>query len=151
MIIDNLKIQKKFIYNEKGQVIALAGFAISLSIVIFATVFFSAGMVGQRSIEQQTDGIAYVFNDVKSTYGRVLKEISNEGTADPFDGDNFTKLGNSESQMEKLTNKRGYILIFSGHNSAVPLANVTITLFDGETKYIDTVTYNLTSGEAKTV
>jgi len=134
--------------NENGQVIALAGFAIALSIIIFATVFHSAGMAGQRSIEQETDDISFIFSDVRSTYGRVLFGVSNYGADDPFNGSNFVKVNTSESQMKKLISGRGCVLVFSGHNysSSNRIANVTITLFDGETKYLDTVTYNLTVG-----
>lgn len=136
--------------NESGQVIALVGFTIALSLVIFATVFYSAGMAGQKIVEQECDDFSFVFNDVKSIYGRILKEVSKDGTSNPFNESEFDELKIMESQIKKLTNKRGYVLVFSGHdyNSSTKIANVTIMLFDAETKYTDRVAYNLTLGES---
>ncbi|MDY6931841.1 MAG: hypothetical protein SVJ22_08030 [Halobacteriota archaeon] len=133
--------------DESGQIIAAVGFAITISIVLFATVYHSAGLAGYRTVEQGLDDVSYVYNNVRGTYGHILNQLSDNGTVNPFTGAEYNELQfTHEPRMKKLLNARGFILSISDHNCTLPYANVTIVLSDGTTKYIDHVTYDLRTG-----
>jgi len=133
--------------DESGQIIAAVGFAITISIVLFATVYHSAGLAGQRTVAQELDDVSYVFNDVRSTYGHILNQLSDNGTVNPFTGAEYNELQfTHEPRMKRLIYVRGFILSISDHDCTLPYANVTITLSDGTTTYIDHVTYDLVTG-----
>ena len=130
--------------DESGQIIAAVGFAITLSIVLFATVYHSAGLAGQRTVAQELEDISYVFNDVRGTYGHILNQLSDNGTVDPFN--DIELYSTHEPRMKKLIYARGFILSISDHDCTLPYANVTIVLSDGTTTYTDHVTYDLSTG-----
>ena len=135
--------------DSSGQVILLMGITLALTIIAFATIFYSAGMAGQKTISEEKDEISFVFHDVRDTYGRVLREVSTSGEQNPFDGTNRDRLNIHETQIEHLVNLRGYFLVFGylDYNSSSRTANVTVRLSDGTTVYDDTIRYNLITGD----
>jgi hypothetical protein len=138
--------------DQRGQVIIVAGVTIAIAIIAFATIYFSAGMAGQRTIGEEKEEIGFVFNDVRDTYGRILREVSTNGEKNPFNGTNGDLLSIYETQLGHLENQRGYFIVFTHapedyDNATIPTANVSIRLSDANTVYVDAVSYNLRTGE----
>ncbi|MBN1762628.1 MAG: hypothetical protein JW878_06100 [Methanomicrobia archaeon] len=142
--------------DNGGQVILITGFIITIAIIAFATIYYSTGMAGQRTIREEQGDIGFVFIDVRDTYGHVLQDVSTNVTdiddpRNPFNGTTRDVLNIHELQMKRLVNRRGYFLVF-GHapedyNASSRIANVTIRLSDGTSVYEDEVRYNLITGD----
>jgi hypothetical protein len=139
--------------DTSGQVIFIAGITITIAILAFATIYYSAGMAGQRTIREEQGDLSFVFNDVRNTYGHVLRDVSSNGEEDPFNGTNRDMMHIYETQIERVVNRRGYFLVFENssksYDSSPPTANVTIRLSDGMSVYSDAVGYDLRTGETR--
>jgi hypothetical protein len=130
--------------NDRGQIIILAGFILAIGIIFFSVILHSAAFAGHQTIAQETTDVNYDFKCLKNTYGYVLRTVSNRGTQNPFDS---AELAGYENQMARLYALEGYGITFAhsagDYNSNAKTAKATISLSDGETIYIETVTYEL--------
>ncbi|MDY6964368.1 MAG: hypothetical protein SVM80_00150 [Halobacteriota archaeon] len=140
--------------DERAQIIVLTGFLVALAIVAFATVFFAGALAGQETIKQEADDSNFVYGDLIHAYGQVLKQISSNGTTNPFTGAaNLNDLGKAEQDITALLHTRGYVVVFYNHSStdyssSAKVANATILLSNGVTTYTETVMYDLTNGNS---
>jgi hypothetical protein len=136
--------------DTSGQVIFIAGITITIAILAFATIYYSAGMAGQRTVREEQGDISFVFNDVRNTYGHVLQDVSSNGEEDPFNGTNRDVTHIYETQIVRVVNRRGYFLVFEdsskSYDNSSRTANVTIRLSDGTSAYSDAVGYDLRTG-----
>ncbi len=135
--------------NDQGQIIILAGFILAIGIIFFSVILHSAAFAGHQTIEQETADVNYDFKCLKNAYEDILKKVSDSGAKNPFEGTALDELTDYENQMVKLYALEGYAVIFAPHDpsedydSFAKTATAKITLSDGETIYIETVTYEL--------
>jgi len=127
--------------NDQGQIIILAGFILAIGIIFFSVILHSAAFAGHQTIAQETADVNYDFKCLKDVYGDMLKRASSEsGDANPFNAPNYPEY---ERHIIKIYSYEGYALTFADHTYANQKATTQITLSDGETIYIETVTYEL--------
>ncbi|MCD5409845.1 MAG: hypothetical protein LRZ87_03700 [Methanocellales archaeon] len=130
------------IKDEQGQIILLAGFILAVGIISFSIVLHTAAFAGHRTIEQETCGVNHDFKSLKSTYGTILRDVSNFGATDPFAAPQLTT---HENQLIELYALEGYAVTFVhvSYDDIARTATVQIIFSDGETTYTETVTYEL--------
>lgn len=130
--------------NDQGQIIILAGFILAIGIIFFSVILHSAAFAGHQTIAQETADVNYDFKSLKNAYGDVLRIISNAGTQNPFYS---AELAGYEDQMVWLYALEGYAVTFAhstgDYDSNAKTAKAKISLSDGETTYIETVTFDL--------
>ena len=133
------------IKDEQGQIILLAGFILAVGIVSFSVVLHSAAFAGHRTIGQETCDVNYDFKGLKDTYGSILRHVSNSGATNPFVDPQLNKTLELETQLIRLCSSKGYAVTFvhANYSGAAKTATAQITFSDGETTYIETVTYKL--------
>ncbi|MDI6888629.1 MAG: hypothetical protein QMC78_02885 [Methanocellales archaeon] len=135
--------------SDEAQIIVLAGFILAIGIIFFSVILHSAAFAGHQTIVQETSDVNYDFKCLKNAYGDVLRTVSNAGTQNPFVDPQLDELTDYEDQMVRLYALEGYAVIFAPHDpsedydSVAKTATAKITLSDGETTYIETVTFDL--------
>ncbi|UZE92662.1 MAG: hypothetical protein IB616_02335 [Methanosarcinales archaeon] len=131
--------------NDQGQIIILAGFILAMGVIFFSVILHSAAFAGHQTIAQETADVNYDFKCLKNTYGYMLRTVSERGTQNPFDS---AELAGYENQMVRLYALEGYAVTFAPHDAGdyapnAKTAKAKISLSDGETTYIETVTFDL--------
>jgi len=137
----------KFRRNEKAQMITLAGVIIALTVVLLAIVVNTAAISGQKTVMQEVDDAHYVFKNVRDVYGDVLRRVSNNGSASPFN----PNLTAAELNMTRILGAHGYSTVFEHRDvdlHAIPPNAVALIIFsDKDMVYRDDVMYDLSTGD----
>lgn len=134
----------KFRRDEKAQIITLAGVIIALTVVLLVIVINTAAISGQKAITQEVDDAHYVFKNVRDVYGDVLRQVSDDGTENPFTN---STLDTIEMNMARMCNAHGFSILFKDKiydgSAPIPTAIVMLIFSDGDTMYKDSVAYGL--------
>lgn len=117
--------------DERGQMIVLTGFIVSLIILLLAGGLYSTHTPHLEDVE--LDDAGYIFTDVKRQYGFVIDDIY-PGTWDEMD--------EYEQQMVTYCTIHGYSLVFVHGTLDDTSATVTFIFSDGRSRYEETVTYS---------
>ncbi|MDI6888959.1 MAG: hypothetical protein QMC78_04630 [Methanocellales archaeon] len=126
--------------NDRGaQIITLVGVIVALTIVLLAIVINAAAISGQKTVAQEVDDVHYVFKNVRDVYGDVLRQVSDNGSVNPFN----PSLTAAELNMTRMCNAHGYAILFRDKFYDGFNATAKIIFSDGQTVYTDTVVYRL--------